>query len=115
VCHCDNCKRRTGSAFGISAYFDDNQIISKQGTTRVYRIDTAETAQERYFCPSCGTTLYWKVHRFPTTVDIASMTGIAGGCFIDTPLPPPTLSANNNGKCSWLDVPELNLIGPDRR
>ncbi|RTZ69437.1 MAG: hypothetical protein DSZ35_02565 [Verrucomicrobia bacterium] len=21
VCHCDNCRKRTGSAFGVSAYF----------------------------------------------------------------------------------------------
>ena len=27
VCHCDNCKRRTGSAFGIAAYFEDSQIL----------------------------------------------------------------------------------------
>lgn len=115
VCHCDNCKTRTGSAFGISAYFSDSQIISKHGPTQVYRIDTPETEQERHFCPTCGTTLYWKVYRYPTTVDIASMTGVAGGCFVDKPLPPPTATANHDGKCSWLEVPGLNIIEPARR
>jgi len=115
LCHCDNCKKRTGSAFGISAYFSDSQIIDKQGDPRIYRINTAETEQERYLCPSCGTTLYWKVHRFPTTVDIASMTGIAGGCFVDSPLHAPTVTANNSGKCAWLEVPEPNIIEPAKR
>lgn len=114
VCHCDNCKKRTGSAFGISAYFADSQVTSKQGTTGVYQISTKETEQERYFCQTCGTTLYWKVHRYPTTVDIASMTGIAGGCFVDNPLPPPTQTANNNGKCAWLELPELTIVKPPK-
>ena len=36
VCHCDNCKRRTGSAFGVSAYFEDDQIaiLGSQGFGR---------------------------------------------------------------------------------
>ena len=36
VCHCDNCKRRTGSAFGISAYFKDAQIVQFIGETNVF-------------------------------------------------------------------------------
>jgi hypothetical protein len=27
ICHCTNCKRRTGSAFGISAYFAKDTVV----------------------------------------------------------------------------------------
>ena len=110
VCHCDNCKKRTGSAFGISAYFKDAQIRCKGGTTEVYEIDTPETKQERHFCSSCGTTLYWKIYKFPGLPDPASLTGIAGGCFVESPLPAPTLTVNNSGKCAWLELLELKPI-----
>ena len=36
VCHCTNCKRRTGSAFGISAYFDETAVTQRSGETKVY-------------------------------------------------------------------------------
>lgn len=57
VCHCENCKKRTGSAFGISVYFKNNQIISKFGNTESYKINN-EIKQERIFCKSCGSTIY---------------------------------------------------------
>ena len=38
VCHCTNCKRRTGSAFGISAYFDKSAVVA---STDGPLIDTA--------------------------------------------------------------------------
>lgn len=112
VCHCDDCKKRTGSAFGISAYFADEQIRSKHGTTETYEIDATETKQERHFCRVCGTTLYWKIDRFPGIPGRASLTGIAGGCFVDNPLPAPTLTANNKGKCAWLELSSLKVVEP---
>lgn len=110
VCNCNNCKKRTGSAFGVSAYFSDSQIKNKNGSMNTYEINNDETEQQRYFCTSCGTTLYWKITRFPGIPGIAEMTGIAGGCFTETPLPAPALSASNYNKCMWLDLPELTVV-----
>ncbi len=112
VCHCKDCKKRTGSAFGISAYFADKQVRSKQGKTAIYEINTATTQQERHFCETCGTTLYWTILRFPGIPGVADLTGIAGGCFADNPLPEPTLSATNKDKCAWLELPQLKIVDP---
>jgi len=110
VCHCNNCKKRTGSGFGVSAYFADSQVKSKQGETEIYEINNADTQQARHFCKSCGTTLYWKILRFPGFPGIAEMTGIAGGCFAENPLPEPSISAFNEHKCAWLELPKLRMI-----
>ena len=110
ACHCSNCKKRTGSAFGVSAYFDDTQILSKHGNTEIYEILNEDTEQERYFCKSCGTTLYWKIMKFTGIPNISKMTGIAGGCFADNPLPEPTISAFSDHKCSWVELPKLKVI-----
>ena len=92
ICHCDNCKRRTGSAFGWSVYFADHQVLGRSGELRCYEINSR---QQRWFCAGCGTTLYWKVDRRP------GQTGIAGGCFVE-PLPAPMRSVVNEGRAAWL-------------
>jgi hypothetical protein len=100
LCHCTSCKRRTGSAFGWSAYFPDGAVGPAQGRFAVYAKEGA-TGYERHFCTCCGTTLYWKSFAF-----LADHTGIAGGCFIDDPLPAPNLSAQDGDRCTWLALPE---------
>jgi hypothetical protein len=61
VCHCTNCKRRTGSAFGISAYFPRSALVYIQGESQVYAFHHAPQnhEQQRHFCWRCGTTLFW--------------------------------------------------------
>jgi len=100
VCQCDNCKRRTGSAFGISAYFANDQIISKNGETCVYEKASKFGNQKRYFCKTCGTTLYWTLDKLPEA------TGIAGGCFVN-PLSEPTVHVTQAGYVHpWVKLPE---------
>ena len=36
VCHCTFCKRRTGSAFALSAYFDDANVKILSGALKIY-------------------------------------------------------------------------------
>jgi hypothetical protein len=96
ICHCSNCKRRTGSAFGWSVYFADEQVISRNGDFRLYEIP-GRNPQQRWFCTVCGSTVLWKVAWRPRE------TGIAGGCFADPPGPSVTVS--NNGRLPWLDLP----------
>ena len=98
LCHCKSCKRRTGSAFGWSAYFADSQVLRTTGDLKVYAITTPAPAQ-RSFCANCGSTLFWKADIMPGYV------GIAGGCFDETPLPPPSMSASHDARCPWLSLP----------
>jgi hypothetical protein len=83
VCACTQCQRRTGSAFGISAYFKDDQVVAITGESKsgTRGSDSGRTLTG-HFCPECGTTLYWYAEAFP------GRTGIAGGCFLDPDFPP---------------------------
>jgi hypothetical protein len=99
ICHCANCKKRTGSAFGWSTYFDDAQVGMKVGKVQCYEID-GERPQQRWVCANCGSTLFWKVASWP------GRTGIAGGCFIEHPLPEPSVTVSNSGRCPWLGLPQ---------
>jgi hypothetical protein len=105
LCNCDNCKRRTGSAFGWSAYFADDKLGEPKG--ELSRYELPHMSAERFFCPRCGTTLFWRSTSF-----MPGHTGIAGGCFTATPLPDPTLSATDAKRCAWLTFPESWISVP---
>lgn len=98
VCHCDDCKRRTGSAFGWSAYFADHQIVEKTGVLTLYRVP-GTTSQQRWFCAQCGSTLFWISGDFP------NMTGVAGGCFTTPALSSPDLTIGSETKHAWVGLP----------
>ena len=101
ICHCNNCKQRTGSAFGISAYFKTENIIGINGEFSCYAFHGTQTNsfQQRYFCKFCGTTLYWSLASSP------DLTGVAGGCFVEKPLGAPQYSNSYKSKVSWLKLP----------
>lgn len=101
VCHCTNCKRRSGSAFGISTYFQRADLIDQSGEMLVYAFhhDAWNHDQERHFCARCGTTLFWYMSSRPRLI------GIAGGCFEDDALGEPTASANHAQKLPWVGLP----------
>jgi hypothetical protein len=105
ICHCDNCKQRTGSAFGWSAYFADDNVAARRGEVRRYELK--HMGAERFFCAACGTTLYWRSDTF-----MPDHTGVAGGCFTTTPLPEPAFSARDPQRCAWVALPEGWLTSP---
>ncbi|MEP6791225.1 MAG: GFA family protein [Ramlibacter sp.] len=110
ICHCANCKRRTGSAFGISAYFLKSALVRVKGESSVYALHNSaqDHEQQRHFCSRCGTTLFWFVSTLPEQF------GVAGGCFADNGLPAPTSSFTHQKKESWVEIPEGWEIGGAR-
>lgn len=100
ICHCSSCKRRTGTAFGWSAYFPDAAVTAKHGTAQIYARE-GEAGYQRFFCARCGTTLYWKSVSF-----MPDFTGVAGGCFTETPLPEPQFSVQDSTRCAWISLPD---------
>ncbi len=76
LCACTWCQRRTGSAIGISVYFDDTDVEFTQGTMQKYRlISDAGRWLQSEFCTTCGTTITWTLEFLP------GKRGIAGGTF----------------------------------
>jgi len=101
LCNCEQCQRRTGSTFGIGAYFRHDRVteITGEQTTFVRAADSGRQA-EAYFCPSCGTTVYWQLQMWPDKY------GLAVGCFSDPDFPQPQLAAWSATKHDWVMFPE---------
>jgi len=97
VCHCIECQRRTGSAFGVSVWFKNEQVRS-EGKSQTY----GRTAQENRtlrteFCPNCGTSLYWQADLRP------GMTAIALGAFGDPDFTAPSRSIWETNRHKWVE------------
>ena len=58
-CHCDDCRRATGSSFATNAFFKEDDLVVLQGTTKTYS-HTADSgnAMNKEFCPECGSQLF---------------------------------------------------------
>ena len=76
ICHCRYCQTRTGSAFGISVYFEENQVNIIKGDLTEYNFNNSSGRNfKNKFCKTCGTTVLWQVEIRK------GLLGIAGGTF----------------------------------
>ena len=102
ACNCTQCQRRTGSIFGVSAYFGGGQIVEISGASKLFtRSSDAGRSVEIRFCPECGSSVYWTGSNAPVSDGI----GIAAGCFADPEFPGPDVVAWCAHKYSWASFP----------
>ena len=84
LCHCNSCKRRSGSAFALQATYPEAAVIIN-GTPVMYeRINDEGRWARFYFCATCGTTLWYRIELRPDMVSVPI------GCFGTPNFPPPT-------------------------
>ncbi|KAI0160687.1 glutathione-dependent formaldehyde-activating [Xylariaceae sp. FL1272] len=57
ICHCDECRRQTGSAFGTSAIFTKFALPDNALLSCYKRLTASGHTLECYFCTQCGTRL----------------------------------------------------------
>ena len=100
VCHCRSCQKRTGSAFGIGAYFNEADV-EVRGSLKTYEFRSDESGRwlRMQFCPNCGSSVTWTIEALP------GLRAIAGGSFDD----PDWLNIRRHGwtrsKHKWVVCP----------
>jgi hypothetical protein len=99
VCHCQDCQRRTGSAFGFAAYYPKQQVRVDGPRTIFTRKGTSGSDLRFSFCPTCGTTIYWEV-------DSANVCGVAIGALEGPKFQEPTHSWWERSMHGWVRMPE---------
>ena len=98
ACHCLACQRRTGSPFGLAAYYPHDQIMIHGKATRFDRTTDLDGMFENYFCPSCGSTVYFRGSKNP------DVTGIAIGAIVDPHDMVPVRSVWEQSRHSWVTI-----------
>ena len=76
ICHCSECRKRTGSILGVGVYFERGKVTI-QGEANGYTRTIEDRKFTSHFCPTCGTSLYWTTELHPDGI------GIGVGCFDD--------------------------------
>lgn len=105
ICHCLACQRRTGSSYGYQARWPADQVrISGESREYVRYADDDDSdadgpERRSYFCPTCGSTVYY------TGAEMPEMIAVAVGAFADPAFPAPTRSVWEERKHSWVVPP----------
>ncbi|MGX1164917.1 hypothetical protein AB7M16_001183 [Bradyrhizobium sp. USDA 372] len=98
ACHCLDCQRRTGAPFGVGAFYAA-ETVTISGVSKSY-VRTAMSGGKvcRYFCPDCGSTVYWQADNVP------DMIGVAVGAIADPDFPAPVRSVFEQSKHGWVEI-----------
>ena len=100
ICHCKACQRRTGALAASVAAFAKAQVTI-EGQTKVFdRYGQSGRKVRFYFCPNCGTSLYWEADARPDAYILAA------GTFADPNFPPPSVSIFEESKHTWMQLPD---------
>ncbi|HEV3043606.1 MAG TPA: GFA family protein [Roseiarcus sp.] len=98
ICHCLACQRRTGSVFGVQAWFL-RAAVSVAGESRAFaRASDAGNSLTFRFCPVCGATLYWEAAAFPGLI------AVGVGSFADPTFPRPQVAVWEKRRHEWVDA-----------
>jgi hypothetical protein len=102
ACHCTMCQKRTGSAFGLGAYFKDEQVSFLRGRMQTYEHVSDESGRwlRFEFCPICGTQVTWTLEAMP------GMRGVGLGTFDDPKWLKPNRFGWYSSGHSWIKPPE---------
>jgi len=99
VCHCRQCQKRTGSPFGQQARFPRGRVEIYGQRSCFERTADSGNHIAFYFCPACGSTVYYEMEADPETY------GIPVGGFADSTFPAPWVSVYEAYKHAWVSLP----------
>ena len=103
VCHCLNCKKRSGSAFAVQARWPKKVIrIEGESKTFVMLADSGNRGTF-HFCPACGSDVYYEIDgKFDDKFN--DLVAIPLGAFDDPYFANPRFSVWEKRKHDWIEV-----------
>lgn len=59
VCHCLNCKKRSGSAFAVQARWPAEQVTIEGRSSSFEKVADSGNKATFHFCPDCGSDVHY--------------------------------------------------------
>lgn len=99
VCHCLDCKKRSGSAFAVQARWPAEQVRI-EGLSKSW-VNTADSGNKItfHFCPDCGSDVHYEING-----KFDGLIAIPLGAFGDPYFTAPSFSVWEQRKHDWVDV-----------
>ena len=104
VCHCLNCKKRSGSAFAVQARWPSDKVTIAGEAKTFRKVGDSGNWATFHFCPYCGSDLYFTNGGPSLHPAVADSVAIPLGAFDDPHFATPQFSVFENRKQSWLEV-----------
>ena len=103
VCHCLNCKKRSGSAFAVQARWPKEQVrVEGESKTFVKVADSGNRATF-HFCPECGSDVHYEIDgKFDDKFN--DLVAIPLGAFDDPYFGWPAYSVWEQRKHDWIEI-----------
>ena len=98
ACHCLACQRRTGAPFGVGAFYPVDAVAISGTPKEFIRDATSGGKVHTYFCPNCGSTVYWTADNLP------SLIGVAVGTLAEPTYQAPGRSIFEQSKHQWVQI-----------
>ena len=99
VCHCLDCKKRSGSAFAVQARWPEEQV-RVEGTSKTWshHADSGNRITH-HFCPECGSTVHFRIEG-----KFDGLVAIPAGAFDDPYFLSPKFSVWEERKHDWVEI-----------
>ena len=99
VCHCLDCKKRSGSAFAVQARWPEEQVrFEGLSKTWTHHADSGNRITH-HFCPECGSTVHYRIEG-----KFDGLVAIPLGAFDDPYFLAPKFSVWEERKHDWIEI-----------
>jgi hypothetical protein len=99
VCHCLNCKKRSGSAFAVQARWPEEQVRIEGRSNSFELVADSGNRATFHFCPECGSDVHYDINgKFDGQIAIPL------GAFDDPYFLLPKFSVWEERKHDWVEI-----------
>jgi len=103
VCHCLNCKKRSGSAFAVQARWPSAQVAIDGESKSFVKVADSGNRATFHFCPECGSDVYYEIDgKFDDKFN--DLIAVPLGAFDDPFFLTPAFSVWENRKHEWVEI-----------
>jgi hypothetical protein len=98
VCHCLNCKKRSGSAFAVQARWRAGEVTIEGRSKEFTKSGDSGDEAHFHFCPECGSDVYYIADA------MADLVAVPLGAFDDPFFGTPEYSVYEGRKQPWVEI-----------
>jgi hypothetical protein len=99
VCHCLDCKKRSGSAFAAQARWPADQVVIEGRSKSFEKVADSGNRATFHFCPDCGSDVHYENHG-----KFDGLVAIPLGAFDDPSFLKPDYSVWEERKHDWVEI-----------
>lgn len=104
VCHCLNCKKRSGSAFAVQARWPAEQVSIEGRSSSFKKVADSGNWATFHFCPDCGSDVH-----YDNNGKFDGQVAIPLGAFDDPFFLTPHFSVWEERKHDWVEIKGENV------